>query len=235
MNPSMIDAIKSVLAFLAKLFARQPADSAPVAVEAPPPNQKTSRPVSEHATTKPTLTEQDFVDAAATLGCSVAVIKAVCQVEAPKGGFLPSGEPTILFERHQFSKRTGRQFDISHPRISSSKPGGYLGGQAEHARLAEAVALDRHAAMESASWGKFQIMGFNYASAGFDSLQSFVTAMYQGEGRQLEAFVAFIQHEGMAVFLRDRRWADFARRYNGVNFAINSYDTKLAAAYKALT
>ena len=184
---------------------------------------------------KPTLTAQDFTDAAVTLGCSVAVIKAVCQVEAPKGGFLPSGEPTILFERHQFSKRTGRKFDISHPRISSPKPGGYLGGQAEHTRLTEAVALDRHAALESASWGKFQIMGFNHAPAGFDSLQSFITAMYQSEGRQLKAFVSFIQHEGMAVFLRDRRWADFARRYNGANFAINNYDINLAAAYRALT
>ena len=183
--------------------------------------------------TKPTLTEQDFIVAAATLGCSVAVVKAVCQVEAPKGGFLPSGEPTILFERHQCSKRTGRLFDISHPHISNQKPGGYLGGQAEHDRLAEAVALNRHAALESTSWGKFQIMGFNHAPAGFASLQSFITAMYEGEGPQLEAFVSFIRHEGLAVFLRDRRWADFARRYNGVNFAINSYDTKLAAAYKA--
>lgn len=184
---------------------------------------------------KPTLTEQDFAAAADKLGCSVAVIKAVCQVEAPRGGFLPSGEPTILFERHQFSKRTGRKFDISHPHISNPKPGGYKGGQAEHDRLAEAASLDRDAALESASWGKFQIMGFNYAPAGFDSLQAFINAMYQSEGRQLYAFVSFIQHEGLASFLREQRWADFARRYNGPNYAINSYDTKMAAAHKRLT
>lgn len=181
------------------------------------------------------LTEQDFIKAAGELDCSVAVIKAVCEVEAPLGGFLPSGEPTILFERHQFSRRTGRVFDISRPHISNRKPGGYLGGQAEHDRLAEAVALDRDAAMESTSWGKFQIMGFNYAPAGFDSLQAFINAMYQSEGRQLQAFVAFIQHEGMAVFLRNHQWAAFAKRYNGPNYAINSYDTKMAAAYKQLS
>lgn len=185
--------------------------------------------------TKPVLTEQDFANAAAQLGCSVAVIKAVCVVEAPRGGFLPSGEPTILFERHQFSKRTGRKFDMGHPHISNPKPGGYKGGLAEHDRLAEAAALDREAALESASWGKFQIMGFNYAPAGFGNLQSFINAMYTSEGRQLDAFVSFIQHEGLAVFLRDQRWADFARRYNGANYAINSYDTKLAAAYNELT
>jgi hypothetical protein len=180
---------------------------------------------------KPALTEQDFTDAAGKLECDVAAVKAVCEVEAPRGGFLPSGEPTILFERHQFSKRTGRKFDISHPHISNTKPGGYKGGQAEHERLAEATALDREAALESTSWGKFQIMGFNYAPAGFGSLQAFINAMYQSEGRQLDAFVSFIQHEGLATFLRDQRWADFARRYNGANYAINSYDTKLAAAY----
>ena len=182
---------------------------------------------------KPKLTEQDFIYAATTLGCSVAVIKAVCQVEAPKGGFLPSGEPTILFERHQFSKRTGRQFDMSHPHISNTKPGGYKGGQAEHDRLAEAVALNRNAALESASWGKFQIMGFNYAPAGFDSLQSFINAMITGEPEQLNAFVSFIQHEGLAVFLRDRRWVNFVERYNGRNHAINNYVPKLVAAYEA--
>lgn len=180
---------------------------------------------------KPTLTAQDFQDAADQLGCEVADVKAVCEVEAPRGGFLPSGEPTILFERHQFSKRTGRKFDISHPHISNRQPGGYKGGQAEHIRLAEAVALDRDAALESTSWGKFQIMGFNYAPAGFESLQEFINAMFQSEGRQLKAFVSFIQHEGMAGFLRERRWAAFARRYNGPNYAINNYDTKMAAAH----
>ena len=184
---------------------------------------------------KAALTEQDFADAAGQLECSVAVIKAVCIVEAPRGGFLSSGEPAILFERHQFSRRTGRKFDIAHPHISNPKPGGYKGGQAEHDRLAEAAALDREAALESTSWGKFQIMGFNYAPAGFESLQDFVNAMYQSEGRQLDAFVSFIQHEGLAIFLRDQRWADFARRFNGPNYAINSYDTKLAAAYNQLT
>lgn len=184
---------------------------------------------------KPTLTEQDFVDAAGKLGCSVAAIKAVCIVEAPRGGFLPSGEPTILFERHQFSKRTGRKFDMDHPHISNPKPGGYKGGQAEHDRLAEAAALDRDAAMESTSFGKFQIMGFNYAPAGFEALQAFINAMYESEGRQLDAFVSFIQHEGLAVFLRNHQWAAFAKRYNGANYSINSYDTKLAAAYNELT
>ena len=183
--------------------------------------------------TKPKLTEKDFSIAAAAIDCSVAVIKAVCAVEAPNGGFLPSGEPTILFERHQFSKRTERRFDIAHPHISNRTPGGYKGGQKEHDRLAEAVALDRDAAMESTSWGKFQIMGFNYEPAGFESLQSFINAMYESEGKQLNAFVAFIQHEGLAVFLRRHQWVAFVERYNGRDHAINNYVPKLIAAHRA--
>jgi hypothetical protein len=31
--------------------------------------------------------------------------------------------------------------------------------------------------------------------------------------------------------LREKRWADFARGYNGERFAENQYDVKLKAAY----
>lgn len=179
-----------------------------------------------------TLTEDDFARAARAIGCSVPAVKAVCAVEAPRGGFLPSGQPTILFERHQFSKRTGRKFDASHPDISNRDAGGYVGGEAEHGRLLAATELDRTAALESTSWGKFQIMGFNHEAAGFASLQDFINAMYTSEGVQLDAFISFILHEGLADELRELRWADFARRYNGSAYAINRYDTKLAAAYR---
>ena len=182
---------------------------------------------------KTPLSEEDFQRAANTLRCPVAAIQAVCAVEAPGGGFLPSGQPTILFERHQFSKRTGQKFDKSNPDISNAARGGYKGGEAEHARLEAATRLDRDAALESTSWGKFQIMGFNFGAAGFSSLQSFINAMYDSEGAQLDAFVAFILHEQLDGALREERWADFARRYNGPAFAQNRYDTKLAAAFKA--
>lgn len=182
---------------------------------------------------KPTLTNADYQRAATALGCDVAAIIAVCTVEAPRGGFLASGAPTILFERHQFSKRTGSRYDLEYPDISNRTPGGYRGGEAEHARLVRAVALDRNAALMSASWGKFQIMGFNFSTAGFPTLQAFINAMHESEAAQLDAFVSFIQREGMASMLKFKQWADFAKRYNGPNFAINKYDSKLASAYTA--
>lgn len=180
------------------------------------------------------LTENDWSEAARKLGCSVAAIKAVAQVEAPKGGFLPSGEPTILFERHVFSRLTDRKYDAQYPGISNRKPGGYSGGPAEHLRLREAALLDRDAALKSASWGKFQIMGFNHAPAGFPILQNFINAMYKDESSQLGAFVNFLRHEGLAKHLKHLDWARFAEGYNGPNYRINAYDTKMADAYRKL-
>ncbi len=79
---------------------------------------------------------QGAIDRAADdIGCDVAAVKAVIDVES-RGGFLADTRPKILFERHIFSKRTGAKFDQSHPDISSSKPGGYMGGAAEYDRLA---------------------------------------------------------------------------------------------------
>lgn len=181
---------------------------------------------------KATLTVEDFSRAADSLGVRVPEIKTVCEVEAPLGGFLPSGLPVILFERHQFSRRTDGRYDESHPSISSPKAGGYKGGQAEHLRLDEAAQLDRTAALESASWGKFQIMGFNHIAAGHPTLQGFINAMFSSEGEQLDAFVNIIKSWGLADELREHRWADFAKRYNGANYAINKYDEKLLAAYR---
>ena len=56
---------------------------------------------------KPTLTEKDYRDAAFQLGCEVAAIKAVAYTETAGAGFDSQDQPTILFERHIFSRLTG--------------------------------------------------------------------------------------------------------------------------------
>lgn len=178
------------------------------------------------------LTDQDFEDAAASLGCPVKYIKAVAQVEAPKGGFLPDGRATLLFEAHIFSKQTGHRFDAGYPQISSRTWNRtlYKGGAAEYDRQALAAALDRRAALRSASYGKFQIMGFNHAAAGYDTVDAFVLAMGLSEKHHLDAFVAFLKSQKLDAPLREGRWADFARKFNGPGFAENQYDVKLAKA-----
>jgi hypothetical protein len=182
--------------------------------------------------TKTGLANQDFTDAANIINCEVAAIKAVAEVESRGGGFLDNGEPIILFERHIFSRRTNHLFDKTHPDISNPKAGGYGKTAEQHERLARAVKLNRNAALMSASWGMFQIMGFNYSLCGFSSLQEFINAMYSSERNHLLAFVEYIRQASLGDELRDRKWTDFARKYNGPDYAKNNYDTKLAAAYK---
>lgn len=180
------------------------------------------------------VTEKDLQDAANRIGCSLAAVKAVCTVEAPRGGFNPDGTPVTLFEGHIFSKYTKGKYDLSHPHISYPKWTRVHYGrtwQAEQLRIQEAMALDRKAALMSASWGKFQIMGFNYTLCGFKTLQQFVNAMYRSEDGQLDAFVEYILATGLGDELREERWADFARYYNGPLYWKNKYDIKLAKAY----
>jgi len=168
--------------------------------------------------------------AAKKIDCQVAAVRAVIDVES-RGGFLPDKRPKILFERHYFSRLTKRKFDGSHPLISNPKWGGYKGGAAEYDRLGAAIKLDRDAALRSASWGAFQIMGDNYKICGFGSAEDFVQAMVSGEPAQLDAFVSFVKKNGLADELIRLDWAGFARGYNGPAYKANKYDAKLFAAY----
>jgi LysM repeat protein len=180
------------------------------------------------------LTAADWQRAADALGVDVASIKAVAEVEAKKSGFLDDGRPKILFEAHQFAARTGDRYDSSHPNISSARWNRdlYVGGAGEYKRLEEAMGLNRDAALKSASWGRFQIMGFNHKAAGYNNVEDFVNAMKQNEGKQLDAFVNFIKSDAtMHKALQKHDWAGFAYSYNGSGYAANNYDTRMAEAY----
>ena len=180
------------------------------------------------------LTEADYAAAARKLGCYVAAIKAVAEVESAGSGFLPDGQVKILFEPHIFSRLTKGKFNRSHPDISYStwKPGAYGPSSKQHARLARAVALDREAALQSASYGRFQVMGFNWKVCGYKSLQAFVNDVMGSEAGQLRAFVGYVIGRGLADELQRLDWTGFAYGYNGSGYAANKYDQKMAAAYK---
>lgn len=180
------------------------------------------------------LTDLDLIEAANRLGVDLPSIKAVCEVESRGDGFLPSGDPVILFERH-WMYRLLRKRGITPPANSTvavMKSGGYEGGQAEHRRLQRAVELDRDCALQSTSWGLFQIMGFHWKGLGYASLQEFINAMYSGEKGQLDAFVRFIEADKrMHRALKNHDWLTFATAYNGPAQAKNGYAVKLKAAY----
>lgn len=180
------------------------------------------------------LTLQDYTLVAKVLEVEVACIQAVTKVESRGSGFLASGEPVILFERHWMYKllkaKLGKEPVIND--VCNPKAGGYKGGAAEHARLAQAVAMDRECALQSASWGLFQIMGFHWKALGYTSIQDFINVQYRSEYGQMDTFMRFLKiNPGMLTALRNKDWAKFASLYNGPAYATNNYDTKLAQAY----
>ncbi|GLQ93463.1 N-acetylmuramidase family protein [Dyella acidisoli] len=183
------------------------------------------------------LTQADIERAAAELGCEGAAINAVVEVESPRTGYLPDGRVVILFERHVFWRQlqahgidpTTVQAPVS---ILSQARGGYVGGVAEYARLAQAAAIAQEPAMEACSWGRFQIMGHHARALRYASATAMAAAFAAGEAEQLQAFVRFVENDAeLFKALRNRKWAAFARSYNGPGYADNLYDVKLAKAY----
>lgn len=195
------------------------------------------------------LRNANLVAGAARLGVELAVIYAVNEVESAGSGFLATGKPKILFERHVMHQRLAlpraegddkaalrRHADelaAQFPALVNTKPGGYIGGAAEHQRLAQARMIDALCANESASWGAFQIMGYHAERLGYASVDEFVRLMSQDENQQFEAFVRFIEADpSLLKALKGKKWAAFAKAYNGPAYARNLYDVKLERAYE---
>lgn len=183
----------------------------------------------------------DMDEYAQDLGVAPSSLKAVYAVESRGEGFLMSGDPVILFEGHVFYRQLvrykGQAFadqtartnpDICYPKYNKTK---YKGGQAEHPRLNRAIGIHKQAALESASWGLFQLMGFNAVSVGYEDVFDYAEAMDNSEYDQLEAGCGFIRsNRTMHRALINKDWATFARLYNGASYATNQYDKRLDQA-----
>lgn len=187
------------------------------------------------------LTEQDYKNAASRLGVTVAAVKAVAAVESNGGGFLSDGRVKVQFEPHVMYQRIKLKYGqaradrelAAHPDLVALKPGSYQSLDKEDKDMDRAAKLiDRDCALESASWGAFQIMGYHWKTCGYPALQPFVTAQYAA-GTQLETFVRFIEADPRLLrAIRTKDWATFARVYNGPAYSKNAYDTKMRDAYK---
>lgn len=177
------------------------------------------------------LSNEGLTAVSELLGVGAAEIWTVVAVETSGCGFLPDRRPQILYERHTFHRLTQGRYDDGD--ISDPLPGGYRAdGAHQYERLAKAVALDRMAALQSTSWGIAQIIGENYAKAGFTGIEDMVAGMCSSENRQLNAAGSFLAASGLQRALRAHDWSSFARGYNGPNYAVNRYDVRLRAEFQ---
>lgn len=179
------------------------------------------------------------------LGATPEQIRAVASVESSGGGFLPSGHPKILWERHWFWRRIGIKLTASLPGqwLAHPQPGGYTldanrnGVNDSWEKLLEGCSRDPVAAFESCSWGKFQIMGAHWKPLGYSSVFEFAWSMVGNELGHYRALAAFIKANRLEGALRKigtypAQNERFARGYNGAGFRTHAYHEKLARAMR---
>ena len=191
-----------------------------------------------------TLDRFNYIAAAKELGCGPWMVHGIALQETRADPFLVDGRPRILFERHQFYKRmrdraladklAASERDICHPTMKSGKNSDpkdrYPGGAAEWALLERAMQYDAKAALESASYGQFQVMGFNAVPIGYPTVEEFVRQMQLDVSYHLEAFVRFIKATPVALkAIRVEDIPALSAAFNGAAYKVNQYDVKLKA------
>jgi len=179
------------------------------------------------------LQSADISRLAATIGCGEDHLHAVMEVETRGGGFDKYGRIKMLFEPHIFyrelqgaERERAVQQGLAYRRWGEKR---YPSDS--YPRLLAAKEINQTAALNSASYGLGQIMGFNHAAAGYPTAQAMVLAFKDDEAVHLAAMVEFIVSNGLDEELRAEDWRGFARGYNGAGYAKHGYHTKLKAAF----
>ena len=183
------------------------------------------------------LKSAELLAAANKLGVDVATIRAVLEVETAGAGFDAKKRLKLLFEPHIFYKQLGlgpERDEAVKKGLAYAKAGTrlYPPLSKRYDQISAAIAINETAALNSASWGLPQIMGFNHEGAGFQSAKAMVTSMLEGEDQQLEAFANLLSDWKLSEALKNRDWRSFALKYNGPNTLKNGYDKKLRAAFE---
>lgn len=184
----------------------------------------------------------DFI--AASIGCEVAVVKAIVEVESSGSGMDVAGRVKVLFEKHKFyTHLTGAKRDaavkagLARKNWISPKNGGYKdqpNNEAALGFLIRAIAIDETAALKSASYGLGQVLGSNFALCGWRTVQDFVADMCASEDNHIKAILVFLVGNGLQASMRDRDFDAVARVYNGsANVAV--YGEKMRDAYARMT
>lgn len=188
------------------------------------------------------------------LSTDPGVAVAVLRVESGGRPFDPDGRMIIRFENHVFYRRWGQHHPDTFARhfTFNRSPGhlwkdhkwrpspdeawrGFHGDQdGEWMVLDFASRLDDTAARLSISMGGPQIMGFNHAALGYDSVQEMFHAFAMSERNQVIGFFDFVRSRGQGAVqaLQHLDFNRFARYYNGSGQA-EHYGSLMRQAYQA--
>lgn len=169
------------------------------------------------------INDNDYEIAAKELGIEKEVLMAIAKQESKGSSFQAVKQATILFERHKMysllikkgnTKASVDALSIKHPSIVNKNSGGY-NDMTSYDKLKTAKSIDYDCAVQSCSWGKFQVMGFHYANL-YSSPRELEKAMNMCELQQFKYFVLYLKKtNGMVDALKNKNWEGIATLYNG--------------------
>ncbi len=180
----------------------------------------------------------DYDKIAKKLGIDSNVAKAITKVESSGSGFYEKGGVKIRFEGHQFKKH----LKLKGVNIKSLLEKGYDDiiynyseiNNKKHGlkQYQRALEVNPECAMMATSYGAFQIMGFNYESAGYSSVEEFVKDQKTYNG-QVKAFLNYVSTEKVLLqAMKEKDFTKFAKHYNGPDYEVNQYDVKMKKYFK---
>jgi hypothetical protein len=148
-----------------------------------------------------------------------AVALAIFSVESKQAYDPTTGLVIARFEPTVFLRRSGRLVTSDHK-----------GQLSEWQAIEAAYAINPKAAIESASYGLPQLMGFNCGVAGQPDARSLLLSFQKSARAQVAGFFGFVTANHLSDEARERRFVDFARRYNGIGKE-QLYADKMARYY----
>ena len=191
------------------------------------------------------ISEKKYAEAAKTLACEAAAIKAIAMTESHGAGFCDNGLPKILYERQVFfrsilpkDKRNEKSSLLkkesnpypAFPNLCLPIQGGYTAGETDdrgwshsdekvmhqYERFVQACALNLDAAIMACSWGAFQVLAFFYEEMGYASPTALANLAMRGVDEQFDLFIAYINmNSSVKKALQTKNWESFAYYYNG--------------------
>ncbi len=189
---------------------------------------------------------------AAQLDIDPAAAVAVLTVESGGRAFDANGRMIIRFENHVFYDRWGKdnagiyqqhfQFNAGQrwtghtwrPSPNEMWRNGHTSQDEEWRVFEFARSLNDTAAKLSISMGGAQIMGFNHATLGYDSVQQMFDAFSRSERDQIIGFFNFVRggaaQSRRIAALQALNFVTFAQLYNGIGQAAQ-YGAAIQSAY----
>lgn len=166
-------------------------------------------------------------------GWHPAPLEAIKFVESGKFGWFRNGQIKMLPEPHVFGRRLPKSLRAKAIRqglatrsFRATRSSGHykrMGSpESRYAFFQKMIDFCKkynkgnlEPAYMSASYGSYQIMGFNAQRCGFKSAQDMFEKFLQGEEVQLRAFVTFLKEAGLSNAIKNGNFDLVEKKYNG--------------------